>query len=112
MDSVSIMVGVSNIFSGMLIIVISIPLLRGWVSRNRVYGIRFAKSFESEENWQRINAYGARRLMIWSVPIIAMGIIALFIPLHGRETVTLLVAGAPLITIVPAVESYLYARKL
>ncbi|OQY52604.1 MAG: hypothetical protein B6245_23490 [Desulfobacteraceae bacterium 4572_88] len=48
MDSVSIAVAISNISCGVLIILISVPLLKGWISRNRFYGIRFAKSFEKK----------------------------------------------------------------
>ena len=112
MDSVSIAVAISNISCGVLIILISIPLLKGWISRNRFYGIRFAKSFESEENWVKINTYGAKRLMIWSVLMILIGGVALFTPLHDRKILTILIANAPLLAIIPAVESYLYARKL
>jgi hypothetical protein len=60
----------------------------------------------------KINRYGAKRLMIWSVLIILIGGIALFTPLHDRESLAFFIANAPLLVIIPAVESYLYARKL
>lgn len=79
---------------------------------NHFYGIRFAKSFESEENWYKINTYGAKRLILWSVAIIVIGIITFFIPLQGRTGLTMFLVHTPLIVLIPAVESYLYAKKL
>ncbi|MDM8524006.1 SdpI family protein [Desulfococcaceae bacterium HSG8] len=112
MNSANIIIGITDIFCGLLFIGISIPLLKGEVRMNRFYGIRFAKSFESEENWLKINAYGAKRIILWSVPVIIIGIITLFVPLRDRTWLTILLVHAPLIIIIPAVESYLYARTL
>ena len=70
---------------GILFIGISIPLLMGETKRNRLYGIRFHKSFESEENWCKINRYSAKEIIFWSIPIMIVGIAALFVPSQGQE---------------------------
>ena len=66
-------------FLGVVIILISIPLYIGKVKMNGVYGFRIRKAFESEQNWYRINRYGAGALMIWAVVLMAVGIICLFV---------------------------------
>lgn len=50
----------------LLLIVVAVPLLTGRVPPNRLYGIRFAKSLASPEDWYRINRYGAQQLIGWS----------------------------------------------
>jgi hypothetical protein len=55
----SIYLGIANIFCGLLFIAISIPLLKDSIKMNRYYGIRFQKSYESEENCYKINKFGA-----------------------------------------------------
>lgn len=112
MDGQHIILGVSNIFTGLLIILICIPLVMGKVSMNKLYGVRFKKSYESEENWYKINAYGGRQMITWSIPIVLIGLISFFLSLKGKPVLTTLIACAPLIILIPAFTSYLYARKL
>lgn len=112
MTSSSIVLGIENIFCGVLFIEISIPLFMGKIKMNRLYGIRFHKSFESQECWYKINRYGAKRIVIWSIPIMIIGIIALFVPLQGRGLKEILFALAPCLILIAVIESYLYARRL
>ena len=112
MNAANITLGVSNIFVGLLTILISIPLVLGKVPMNSLYGVRFKKSFESEELWYKINAYGGRLLIIWSIPLVFLGVITFFLPLGGRQIWTTLIACAPLIVVIPAVMSYIYSKSL
>jgi uncharacterized membrane protein len=64
---------------GVVIILISIPLYLGKVKRNGIYGFRIRKAFESEQNWYKINRYGAKSLILWAMVLMAVGIICLFI---------------------------------
>jgi SdpI/YhfL family protein len=84
----------------------------GKVPMNNAYGIRFKKSFESEELWYKINAYGGKLLIIWSIPLVFLGVATFFMPIEGRRIWITLVACAPLIAVVPAVMSYIYSRNL
>jgi len=45
-------------FAGLLAGGLAIPLIKEKVKMNHLYGVRFAKSFESEENWYRKNKKG------------------------------------------------------
>ncbi len=113
METTSIILGLSNIFVSSLIIGGSIPLVMGKIPMNPIYGVRFKKSFESEENWYKINKYGGKQLIIWSIPLFMTGVLTFFLPIKGNSVFTNLVAGAPLIfLIVPAYMSYKYAKTL
>ncbi len=101
----------SNVFCAIVCIALSIPLLRGRVKMNSWYGVRFAKSFESDEAWYDINRFGAQRMILWSVVIAAIGVGCLFVDFTGREWLVVLFACAPMLYLVSAIESYRYAQR-
>ncbi len=109
MHPTNILLGLSNIFIGALVIGLCIPLLKDKIKMNHWYGIRwFKKSFESDENWYKINRYGGRRMIIWSMVLIAIGVVAFFLPVSG--TGTILLASAPMIYVIPAVECWQFTK--
>jgi hypothetical protein len=113
MENVIVIPVISNIAASLLIIAFCIPLMKNKVGMNQWYGIRFKKSFESPANWYRINKYGANRMVRWSVVIIIISIVTLFLPIHSSRTLrAVLVSCIPLLIIIPVIESWLYARKL
>ena len=112
MTHTAIIIGIADIFIGVITIALCIPLLTDKIPMNRWYGIRFRKSYESEEDWYRINRYGAQRMILWSVIIIVIGLLALFVPLSSKGVLQLVMFCAPLILFIPVIESWLYARKL
>src|SRR6476660_6499302 len=101
MTALNIVTGACNMGTGLLLIAICVPLLRGSIRRNRFYGFRLRRSFESEEDWQRINRYGARWMIIWSIILIGIVIATFFIPL--RDSITVLIWAAGPVTIVPLI---------
>ena len=106
------MLGITNILVGLLIMVLCIPLMQDKIEMNRWYGFRFKKSYASVENWYEINRYGAKRMFFWSILIIVIGILTFFIPTEVRSSIPVALACAPLTVIIPAIESWLFARKL
>ena len=112
MDILNITLGFANIIIGLIMIVLSIPLKKGLIKMNVFYGVRIPKSFDSEENWYKINKYGANRLILWAFPIIVIGLIAFFIPFNENEVFLWIFSLAPLIVLIPTVEIILYARKI
>lgn len=104
--------GASNIFVALLVIAISIPLVYNKIPMNRVYGVRFKQSFASEETWYKINAYGGRQLIVWSIPLLLLGVATFFLPLAEKQFWITVIACAPLIYLVPALISYMYAKQL
>ena len=113
MNKTNLILGFVNIFAGLLIIALSIPLLKGKIKMNSLYGVRFAKSFASESHWYKINRYGAKQMILCAVFIVVVGIAAFFLPLQENSPLTLVIAFAPvMLVLIPSVQSYRYAKKL
>lgn len=112
MDSHSIILALVNIFVGVLVIGLHIPLLRNKVKMNPLYGMRFTKSFTSDENWYAIIRYGARLMIRWGIVILVVGLATFFIPLGDRPALAIGLTLVPMAVIIPAIQCYLFARKL
>ena len=116
MSAIGIILALTNICCAVVFIGLSLPLYYGKVKMNRWYGVRVRKAFASEDNWYKINRYGAKRLMVWSVPLLVIGIACFFVPFgEGDDANAPLIisfAHAPLISLVPVLEVLIYARKL
>lgn len=113
--STNIIFGLLNIGSALLIFLVSIPLIKRKIRMNGLYGVRIKKSFESEENWYKINAYGGKQLAIWSIPMFIAGLVCFLIPISDPDELLLpLLMGAGPVTIcivIPLVRILVYARK-
>ena len=112
MDTNSIILALANIFVGVLVIGLHIPLLQDKVKMNSLYGMRFKQSFASEENWYAINRYGARLMIRWGIVILVVGLATFFIPLDDRPALAIGLAFVPLVVVIPAIQCYLFARQL
>jgi SdpI/YfhL protein family len=58
---------------GLLIALISVPLVLRKVPMNHAYGVRVPKAFVSDENWYEINAYGGKLLLGFGVFLVVVG---------------------------------------
>jgi len=111
MDTVAITVGTGWTVAGLLGLGLAIPLIRGRVRRNRLYGVRFPQSFRSEEAWFAINRYGGKRLALWSVPLILVGLASFFLPLQSHPRLTWVLGFGPLVFIlIPILQTWRFAR--
>jgi hypothetical protein len=88
---------------GVIIFVMSWPLILRKVPMNQFYGVRIRAAFESEQRWYDINAYGGRQLATWSLLLIATGVAGFFVsPAHfdlyacGRLIAAILAVTMPL----------------
>jgi hypothetical protein len=96
----------------MLCIGLAIPLARGRVGRNRLYGVRFPESFRSDDAWLAINRFGGRRMLVWAVPMTLTGVVCFFLPLRSNTALALALGFAPLVfVLIPVFESYRFARR-
>ncbi len=57
---------VYNLVLALIIIALAIPLYMEKIHINRWYGVRLPKSYESEQNWHRINKLWAKKAFLWS----------------------------------------------
>ena len=112
MEAGNIIFGLVNVLAGGLILGLSIPLIKGTVKMNRVYGVRYKKAFESEENWYKLNRYGGRLLAYWSVLFMAVGAVCFFIPLDAGNALFWGAVLFPLTVLIPAYQTYRYGQRL
>lgn len=109
MQALPIIVGISNVFCALVALALAIPLARRRVPMNTWYGVRFPRSFESEELWYRINEFGGRLMIRWSLLLLLIGIGSFFV---RSEPLGIALAFAPLLFIVPCIQSFRYASRL
>ena len=113
MTQENIIVGVALVLGGALIIAVCVPLLKDQIKPNALYGIRLAKSFESDENWYKMNRFGARQMIMGAAAMMVCGLVAFFLPLHNNPILSAVVAFVPLLLLlVPALQIYRYSKTL
>ncbi len=66
--------------TALLIIGTALPLVLGRIPMNQWYGVRFEKSFVSDEAWYAINRYGGRQIIYSVLPLVALGLIQFALP--------------------------------
>jgi len=115
MTPIQIILALCNIITGIVIIGFAIPVIKRRIGPNQWYGFRICKTFQSDELWYDINAYGGRQMLIWAIPMIAAGVACLFIPLSDPPPLDLLLllSCGPVVafTIIPIVITLIYAGK-
>lgn len=118
MNTPLFIIGASNIFVALFCIGISIPLLKGRIKRNLWYGIRTPKAFVSEDNWKKINEYGGRAMIYWSIPVLVIGLVMLVVafftaPLQPKDMAWILSASLTGVLILGAlVQTLVWSRHL
>ena len=55
---------------GVLVVLISIPLVLHMIPMNRLYGIRVREAFQSDRNWYRLNFIGGLLLLAFGLFLI------------------------------------------
>jgi hypothetical protein len=98
--------------AGLMMVLISLPLVYRKVPMNQYYGIRIEASFESEQRWYEINAYGGRQMAKWSCLIIATGLLGFFVPSGYFLTYAWASLPVTLVAIfVPTFQVFRWSRK-
>ncbi|HQU34683.1 MAG TPA: SdpI family protein [Thermoanaerobaculaceae bacterium] len=98
---------------GVLLSVISVPLILRKVPMNHLYGVRIPKAFVSAENWYEINAYGGKLLFGFGVFLLAFAYFdrdAAPPPTSAWAPVWLVVPLAPLVLVIARIT--VFARRL
>lgn len=108
--------GLINIGYAVVTIAVCVPLIKRKIKMNRWYGVRIKKSFESDENWYELNAYGGKQLIVWSLPLIAVGVACFFIPFDNsnKDVLALALGTAPVLIClaIPIINIFRYARTM
>lgn len=85
---------------GLLIFILSLPLIYRKIPMNSLYGFRIKAAFESEQRWYDINAYAGRQMAIWSLLIIIVGVIGFFVPNEHEKTYMFISVAAMLLAVI------------
>jgi hypothetical protein len=105
-------IAIATLLTGLVTMVLCLPLINRQVPRNDLYGIRIAAAFESDQRWYDINAYGGRLMAKWSSLIVAAGICGFFLPQgHVSTYATASLLVTLLAILVPVIKVYLWSRK-
>ena len=100
-------VGLSNVLTGALFVLLAIPLLLRKVGPNKVYGVRTAKAFASESNWYAINVVGGRWIAVAGLVLALCGGYVLLRPpatLVGVLVASLAPVPLVLLTLIPVLR--------
>ncbi len=99
--------------SGLLMAVISIPMIQRLVPPNPFYGFRVRKAFSSPEIWYEINAYSGKRLLVVGLVSALLAALLYMVPGLGLDIYALTLAVVVAIgLIVVLVQSFGYLRQL
>lgn len=111
---INLISGIALCSIGVLLVLLCKPLAMRKVKPNRWYGIRFRESFQSEENWYRINEFGARRMIPWGLFLALIGLIPLGFALWspGSPLVCSCLPWLPLVLLFPVLQSWMFAKSL
>ena len=113
MSALNLDIGLSLALSGALLIAVCLPLLKDRIKPNALYGIRLPKSFESDDNWFKMNRYGAKQMILWAGVMMALGALSFFLPLQGNAILATIVAVAPvLLLLIPVFQIFRYSKTL
>ena len=101
------------IATGLLMIILGIPMIQGRVKPNNWYGFRTRTTLDNPDIWYPANAY-AGRLLVWlGVAIILASLLLSLIPGISEDAYSLLVTGVLMLgLLVVVVLSLRYAKAL
>ncbi len=103
------------VLSGLLVTLLSVPLIRRQVPPNGLYGFRTEKTLGNESVWYQANEYAGKRLLLTGIAWIAVALLMLLVPFLrdnflwyvGVNTITTLVG-----TFTALFASVAYSEKL
>lgn len=104
-----------NIGTGLLFILLSIPLALRRIPMNTWYGYRFKKAFMSNDLWYNINAYGGKQMIRWSSPLTIMSVAIFFLMDVPGSLVAQIAVSVCLLVIFPIINimgTLAYAARL
>ena len=106
-------VGASLLLAGILVLLLSLPLVRGSIPRNGLYGIRVRKAFESAANWYAINRCGGLQMITYGAAVALAGLAYFVLPLAPDRWYFWALLLSPLWLLVPVLwRIFAFARRL
>jgi uncharacterized membrane protein len=99
--------------SGVILVAISIPLIKGRVAPNGLYGFRVRDTLDDPKTWYKTNRYSGKWLLATGLIFIAVCILAYNIPNISLDTYSLVcLAGFLIPMTIGVIMSWRYMKKL
>lgn len=108
-----IILSITFLFTGLVFIGISIPLLYEKIKPNNWYGFRTRKTFSNEEIWYKANKYMGKDFIILGCLMVLYNLVLFVLPIDILFFVcpgNLIISVAGISIVI--VRSFLYLRKL
>ena len=106
-------IALSDIFAGLLVLGVNIPLILRKVPRNGIYGMRFRASMKSDEAWYAINEYGGKLFAWGSLLILIAGLAGLWWPADKLDEYLWISCGATVLGVFgPALWLYIWQKSV
>lgn len=111
---INFVIGLCYSVTGIAIVLLSKPLVAHKIGPNRWYGFRFRESFSSEENWYRINEYGARRMIPWALFLAIIGLVPIGFAMLSpySELLCGCLTWLQAMLLIPIFQAWLFAKSL
>ena len=98
-----------NIIAGLLLAIVSIPLILRKIGPNPWYGFRVKKTLEDPAIWYPVNAYAGKRLLVVGLITCLSAVLLFFVPDLDLNTYALACAGVSLGGLfVTLIQSFFY----
>ena len=101
------------VITGLLLIGVSIPMMRGKVSPNNWYGFRIKATLENPDVWYPANAYAGKLLCVTGVITIVAAVVCALIPGISEDTyaitISVIMLGCLFVTLFISMR---YAKSL
>jgi uncharacterized membrane protein len=104
----------SYFIGGLVLFAVGVPLLRGWIPRNRLAGFRTSKTLSNDRIWYEANRVAGRDLMIAGAVVmttaVASALLAQQIPGLHLEKINKVVCYGALFS--AALHSFIALRRM
>ncbi|MEM1223483.1 MAG: SdpI family protein [Verrucomicrobiota bacterium] len=89
-----ITLSITYLLSGLLVSLVTLPLIYGKIPMNALYGFRVKQTFESDTSWYHLNEIGGMIFSMLGFPLMLSGILGFFLPetmvtVHSTVTVVI-----------------------
>ncbi|WP_425617986.1 SdpI family protein [Anatilimnocola sp. NA78] len=101
------------ITTGLLMSALAIPLIKGWINPNPLYGFRVKATLEDPAIWYAANTFAGWRLLVAGIVIAAAAVAFYLVPNQQLERFAFSCLAATVIALVWAVvSSFAYLNRL
>ena len=109
--SVSQILGCTYSIVGLVAFFLFMPHARGKVPPGRWYGVRLPQALQSDKAWYDINRFAGRCFMAWALVLIVSGVTVLLFPISKPNAIVPYMMIMSVLTVVPIVSTWYYAKK-